>query len=380
MLATDLASSRAILRGITAYAEEQHLEWISRVGQSRAETLQQLMAWKPDGIIAKLYDAKSARAVAALKIPLVNTTNIAGLPVPRVAVDDKRVGELAAAHFLERGFRHFAFVGFAQQQSPESRQFAFMSALKKQGFSCETYTRFDLLPMRRGEIWGAVDPGGFRRWLSSLPKPTALFAYHDFLAWEVAQVCHALNLKIPDQVALLGVDDDELFCRLAHPPISSVAYPAERIGFEAARALDRMMSSDWTLRQKILIPPSGVVVRQSTDVVASEDEDLARAMRYIRANLALPISVKSILREVPISRRTLEEKFRRTLGRSPLREIRRMRIERAQHFLSRTRMSIFEIAKRCGFSTAERFASVFRQTSGCAPRDYRRRYGSPLAD
>jgi LacI family transcriptional regulator len=379
MLATDLASSRAILRGITAYAEERRLEWIARVGPTRPETLKELIAWKPDGIIAKMYDAQSVRAVAALRIPLVNTTNIGGLPVPRVAVDDGMIGRLAAQHFLERGFRHFAFAGFAQQRSPQSRQFAYIRELKKHGFDCRSYARFDLVPLRRGETWGAIDPR-FRRFLIELPRPAALFAYHDFLAWEIAQVCHSAGLRMPEDVALLGVDDDELFCRLAQPPISSIAYPAERIGYEAARMLDRMMRRRWVPRRLMLVAPSGIVVRQSSDVVATADEDLARAMRFIRANLAQPISVKSILREVPTSRRVLEEKFRRTLGRSPLREIRRMRIERAQHFLARTRMSVGEIAGRCGFSTPERFAAVFRQVTGQAPRDYRRKHGSPLAE
>jgi len=378
MLPTDLASGRAILRGVAAYTEERRCAWISRVGQARAGTLRELIAWKPGGIIAKIYDDKTARAVSRLRIPLVNTTNIASLPLPRVAVDDVAAGRLAAQHFLERGFTNFAYVGFAQQHSPQSRQTAFIAELRKNRFEPHVYSRFDLLPFRRGETWGAVDPR-FRQWLLALPKPVALFAYHDFLAWEVLQVCHATGLKIPEELALLGVDDDELFCRLAHPPLSSIAYPAERIGYEAARMLDRMMKGAQP-GKPVFVAPSGVIVRQSTDVVATQDDDLARAMRHIRAHLALPISVASLLREVPVSRRTLEEKFRRTLGRSPLQEIRRMRLERARHFLSSTRMSIFEIARRCGFSTPERFAAVFRQSAGLAPRQYRAKHGSPLAE
>jgi LacI family transcriptional regulator len=373
ILATDLASSRDILRGITAYIEERQLQWVCRVGQARAGTLRELTNWKPDGIIGKIYKARTARAVAALRIPMVNTTNISGLPLPRVAVDDLAVGRMAASHLLERGFRSFAYVGFAQQQAP-SRHTAFVAELKKHGFEARSY---NLVPFRRGETWGAIDPK-FRQWLLLLPKPVAVFAYHDFLAWEVAQVCHTLHLEIPEELALLGVDDDELFCRLAHPAISSIAYPAERIGFEAAAMLDRMMRRRCVPRHPVLLPPSGIVVRQSTDIVAAADDDMAKAMRYIRTHLAQPISVRSILLEVPISRRTMESKFRRTLGRSPLQEIRRMRIELAQHFLTRTRISIFAIARQCGFSTPERFAAIFRVSTGHSPSEYRRNFGSPM--
>jgi LacI family transcriptional regulator len=378
MLATDLASSRAILRGISVYSERAQRHWIARVGQARDGTLEELAAWKPDGIIAKIYNESTARRVAALRVPFVNTTNIANLAAPRVAVDDLAIGRLAAQHLLERGFKSFAYVGFTQQQSPQSRHTAFVDELKKQGFASRSYTGFDLLPFRAGEVWGAVDLK-FRRWLLTLPKPVAVFAYHDFLAWEVAQVCHTLQLKMPEELALLGVDDDELFCRLAHPPISSIAYPADRIGFEAAATLDRMMRGRAAPRGPVLIPPTGIVVRQSTDIIANADQDLVRAMRYIRTNLALPITVRSILLEVPVSRRLLEEKFRRVLGRSPLQEIHRVRIERARFLLSSSRMSIFEIAKQCGFSTPEHFAVIFRASSGCAPRDYRRNHGSPIS-
>jgi LacI family transcriptional regulator len=376
MLATDLASSRAILRGISSYVEAGGLQWYSRVGATRTDSLNALLAWKPDGIIAKIYNSRTAQALTRLRLPLVNTTNIASVSLPRVAVDDVAVGKVAAQHFLERGFHHFAYIGFTQQRSPQSRQTGYLDELKKNGFEACCFTHIDLVPFRRGETWGAIDPR-FGKWLRTLPKPCGVFAYHDFLAWEVTQVCNTMGLQLPEEIALLGVDDDELFCRLAHPPISSIAYPAERIGFEAARVLDELMRGKRAPRRPILLPPTGVIVRESTDMVATADQDVAGAMRYIRDNLTTALSVRGILREVPISRRTLEQKFRNTLGRSPLAEIRRLRIERAQHYLAGTGLSIFEVSKRCGYSTPERFSAVFRQCTGIAPSQYRQRFGAP---
>jgi LacI family transcriptional regulator len=218
--------------------------------------------------------------------------------------------------------------------------------------------------------WKSVN-AQVRRWLAGLTKPVAVLADHDVAAHALADMCQILGLHVPDEVAILGVDNDELECQLAFPPISSVAIPAQRIGFEAARLLDRMLSSQRVPRGPVYLPPVRVVTRHSTSLFAVDEPIVVAALHYIRNHLAQPLRVGAIAAQVAVRRRVLEQKCRALLGRSVLDEIHRVRVERAKELLADTDLRVAEVSQQSGFSTPQRMATVFRQVTGLAPGAYR---------
>jgi LacI family transcriptional regulator len=267
------------------------------------------------------------------------------------------VGAEAARYFLARGFRHFAFAGNGSPYSDDRRD-AYATELRKCGIA-------PLVFERGGEA-------AFTKWLRGLPKPAAVFCCTDGLCWEAAEFCASAGLRVPEEIALLGVDNDEFQCALAHPPLSSVINPARQAGYEAARMLDRMLRGGRAPARPVLLAPQGVATRHSTDVLAMEDRDLAAAVRYINEHCERPLAVREILRAVPVSRRALELKFRGVLGRSPLQEIRRVRIERARRLIAESDLPLKEIARRTGFGGLIQFSSVFRKAMGTPPSALRK--------
>lgn len=212
-----------------------------------------------------------------------------------------------------------------------------------------------------------------RRWLSALPKPVGLFAGNDLCGSQLSEACHEAGLRIPEDVALVGVDNDDLFCELTRPSLSSVAIPAERIGYEAASLLDRRLEGVKPPRKPLLFPPLGVVARQSSDLVASDEPEVTAALRFIRNHSHTPISVSDVLREIAVSRSGLERQFRQVLRRGVGDEIRRAHLERAKSLLAGTDLSVAVVAKQSGYSGIKHLCTVFRQATGLTPTAYRRR-------
>jgi LacI family transcriptional regulator len=200
----------------------------------------------------------------------------------------------------------------------------------------------------------------------------AVLADHDVAAHDLADMCQILGLRVPDDVAILGVDDDELECQLAFPPLSSVAIPAERIGFEAARLLDRLLSGKRMVPRAVYLPPVRVVTRHSTSTFAIDEPVVTAALHYIHNHFAEPLRVSAIAARLVVRRRILERKFRSLLGRSVLDEIHRVRIEHVKELLANSDLSMSEVAVKSGFSTPQRMATLFRKLAGLAPRAYRR--------
>lgn len=222
------------------------------------------------------------------------------------------------------------------------------------------------------------DDEGLANWLRGLPKPVGVFAAHDPLGWHMSQVCRKAGIPIPEDVALVSANNDELICNLANPPLSSVAVPWDRVGEEVALAMDRMLEAqergpDADLMGRLVrIAPQGVVTRQSTDIMEVGNHHLRSALSFIKQNVGEPISVDDILRKVPISRRKLETDFLRHLNRSPKEEITRVRIERARMLLAQTDLPIPLVAERCGYNYPERFTVAFRRKVGVTPKAFRK--------
>jgi LacI family transcriptional regulator len=365
-----LAYCRGILRGIKRYAEARP-DWLFLPLAPGRQALRRLRAARPSGVIAHIYSAELAEALPRLGVPVVNVCGVFdGLPVPRVGVDDDRCGRLAAEHLLDRGLRHFAFVGQRDHAYSVRREAGFRRALERHGLRPACYHErrprpFD--PM--GRLW-ALDPR-LQKWVAALPRPVGVFAPNDLWGVQLIEVCRQAGLQVPDEVALLGVDNDDLLCGLARPPLSSVALPAERIGYDAAGLLGRLLRRGRAPAHPRLVPPVGVVARRSTDLLAVADPEVAAAVRFVRENRHQPIRVPDILGAVPVSRRALERRFRRAVGRSLLDEIRRAHVGRARELLAQTDLPMPAVAEHAGFSDARQLSTVFRTVTGQTPTTYR---------
>jgi len=368
----DIAYCRGVLHGIRTYAIGKS-DWVFHDAPPEIRTLGPLEEWQPHGIIAHFFDAAFARRVLALKKPLVNVTStFLDLPAPMVDVDNHLAGRMAAAHFLDRGFRNFGFFGSAWTGFSKQREEGFREALAAAGQSLTScYSEF--LPRPPTDSSWKLQDRQVHDWLLSIRKPAAILASNDYPARRLADMCHQLRLRVPEDVALLGIDNDELECLLASPPLSSVVNPAERIGFQAAQMLDRLMSGRRLPEQVLSVPPTHIITRQSTDIVAIADADVSAAVAFIAAHTADNIRVAEVVKRLAIARRGLERRFRKLLGRSIHEEIQRVRMDRARYLLAETDLGMRAVAMQSGFSTPQRLAAVFRQTVGEPPMSFRQR-------
>ena len=315
LLAQDQGHCRKILCGVQAYAMQKR-GWVLHDSPPVPQIVDSLRKWQPDAIIAHLFEPKIAQRIKQLGKPTVNTTsNIEKLDVPLIEVDHQAVGRLAAEHFLERQFVHFGFLGSTWAHSSKVRKAGFSSRLAKAGYrvlSCHA----EYLPrLSLTADWQQVDDKVYQ-WLHDLPKPVGILACNDPPARYLAEACRQLGFRVPDTVALLGVDNDELECGLTKPPLSSIALPGEQIGYEAARLLDRLMSGKKPPKRPRIFAPLGVVTRQSTDTMAIEDVIVAAALGVIAEQAVEAIGVQTVANQVGVSRRVLERKFQTLLNRT----------------------------------------------------------------
>jgi LacI family transcriptional regulator len=317
------------------------------------------------GVIGYLAEQALADHARKARLPAVDVSPVRPNPqFPRVATDELAVGRLAAEHLLSLGLSHFGFVGARADYCAQLHERGFVQALASAGLRCHTF--HDGGPRPR------ATPDPLEQWVRRLPKPVGVFASSDAYAFELLAVCRKLKAPVPASVAVLGVGNDEVFCELAGPTLSSVALPAQRIGYEGARLLDALMAGR-AAGAPLLLPPEGVVSRRSTDLPALLDADVAAAVRYIRLHVADGLQVSDVLREVQVSRRSLEQRFLKALGRTPAAEIRRAQIDVARRMLADTDEPMARVAAAAGFSNAKQFSASFHNETGLTPRDYRRR-------
>jgi len=287
----------------------------------------------------------------------------------RVTSDDAAVGRVAAAHLLSLGLAHYGFFGWRKRDDSKLREAGFTQTIVAAGFPCESF----LWPQGDGAPDELDQPNAdLNRWVDRLPKPVGVLASNDRRALQLLAVCRRLGIAVPDQVAVLGVDNDEVFCDLANPSLSSIALSTQRIGIEAARMLDRLMSGREVVERKLLIPPAGVVTRRSSERRMILDPDVAAAVRYIALHVGDHLQTADVLREVMVSRRSLDQRFLKVLGHTPAQEIRRAQIEMAKRMLAETDESMAHVAAMAGFSNAKQLGARFRRTVGTTPTAYRR--------
>jgi LacI family transcriptional regulator len=368
-----LGYCRALLRGIKSFAEARP-NWLLTLVPPEPAGLKRLRVLRPAGLIAYVFSRPLGESLLRLRRPLVNVSAIVpDLPAHRVVVDDHLLGRMAAAHLVDRGLLSFGFVGHARLHFSALREEGFREALRAAGFVPACFRERGLPPQSLNSL---VWPSNARlqKWMSALPKPVGIFVPSDTWGYQLLEVCRQIGLSVPDEVAMVGVEVDELLCELARPPLTSVAIPAERIGRQAAALLDRLLAEPGSPPSSLLLPPLGVVTRQSTDVLAVDDPEVVAAVRFIRERGLARIQVGDVLRAVPAARRALERRFRATLGRGIGEEIRRLRIERASYLLASTDYSMSEVARRSGLSDAKQLSAAFRRQTGLTPTTYRRTF------
>jgi len=372
LVATATGWGRQLIRGITNYARKHGpwRLWIEPRGQE--ERLRLPQGWAGQGIIARVSSHAMARHLAAAGVPVVNISGIElrGVNFPCVTSDLEAAGRLAAEHFMDRGLRHFAYCGLPHLRYVNRHYRAFAARLGEAGHACPAYETGTRARMAGG--WLAQQKC-LARWLKTLPKPVGILAWATSRGRQVVEACHAAGLSVPEQVLVLGGDDDELLSESCNPSLSGIALPATQIGHEAAALLDRLLQGRRPPAKPLLLTPSGIVTRQSTEILAIDNAELAQALRYIREHAAEPIRVAEVLREVAVSRRQLERYFEQVLGRSPGAEIRRLRLERAKELLARTDLPMPRVAAASGFGSPEYLACVLKAETGLSPLKYRNR-------
>ncbi len=370
LIETSNQYSRQLLRGVRDFLRGRGPWALHLTEHGRGDVPPPwLPRWRGDGILARIENRAIERAVRAAGVPAVNVSASGLAPgLPAVISDSAAVARLAAGHLLERGFRRFGYCGDARFAWSASHGRHFEEAVRAAGCPCSVF------PSSPGDF---VDWEGERRklarWIGSLPRPAGIMACYDIRGQQVLDVCRQLGLRVPDEAAVIGQHNDEPLCELCDPPLSSVIPDPRRAGYRAAALLDRMMRGRRERPRVHRVAPLGVAARQSTDVVAVEDREIAAAARFIRENAHRGIGVGDVLEAVPLSRSLLERRFRRLLGCAPYEAILRARLRRAKELLAATDLPVARVAELAGFSCPEYLSSAFREHVGPSPRQFRRR-------
>lgn len=370
IIETSLAHGRGILRGISQYLTA-HQPWSMYVDQRKLNDPPPtwLEDWDGHGVIMRAQTKSILDVVTRLGVPAVDTLHhFRDLQVPAVVSDPLVVAKLAVEHLLDRQFRHFAFVGVERAEWSANRRDAVCETLREAGQICHIYS-----PVSRRRFADSWEGGqqDLAEWLADLPKPVGVIATHDLRALCVLDACRRHGLSVPEQVAVIGVDDDDVLCDLGDPPLSSVQLDVERIGFEAAGLLDHLMKGKKPPTKPITIPPRGVVTRRSTDTVAIAEPTIAKAMQYIREHACNSINVDKVADHCGVSRRHIERNFIKFLHSSPNEQIARAKLTRAKQLLAETDYPLDVVAERCGFTHAAYLNVFFKKHSGQTPGEFR---------
>lgn len=370
LIETSSVYGRDLLSGIVSYMR-MHDEWSVFLEQRdlTKKPPSWLSGWQGDGIISRATTPALAEAAERTGIPLVELTDRWGdSGLPLVRSDDEAIGRMAAAHLRERGFERFAFCGFSREAWSVRRQHGFSECVRQAGGSCHVFNSPWHGPKARA--W-EEEQQRIAAWMKEMTPPLAVMACNDVRGQHVLDACSKAGFAVPEDVAVIGVDNDELLCRLCSPPLSSVIPNAQGVGYRAAEVLDLLMDAGEPSERAQVMPPLGVATRQSTDAVAIDDRDVASALRFIRENACRGISVNDVTFHSAVSRSTLERSLRKYLGRSPQQEIRHVQVKRVRELLLGTDLSVEQIAPLCGFEHPEYMHVVFKRLTHMTPGEFR---------
>ncbi len=364
LIETSTSYGRTLIRGIVQYANVAATWIFYNEPRGLMEKLPQLSKWNLDGIIMR--DTPDNMPLLELNIPTVVSIryekSVEG--VPNIISDSKAIGIAAAKYLRDKGFNRFAFCGFDDMPWSKEREDAFLDAVSE-AENISIYRQKQPSPDYNQEL------NDMARWLKSLPKPTAIMACNDVRGANVIEACKLAQIKVPQEISILGVNNDDMICEMTSPPLSSVSLDIITAGFEAAKTLDRMMKGKTISPKNIIIKPKTIITRASTDILAIDDPDIAAAMHYISQNSKKHIQVSDIAANIGVNRRSLERRFRQVLGKSVYDEVKRVRIDVICKMLTDTDLPIAEIAYNIGFEDANHISRYFISKMGISPLKYR---------
>jgi len=373
------ATTRKIVSGIMAYAQQRGT-WRVCIPESRSgDSLDCMLGGRWDGVIVG-FDDPHGPELLRMAVPLVGVGGGYGwyrpeLEIPYVGTDNTAVAQLAADHLLARGLVHYAYCGFHPTPvngCSRKRGEAFQAAIERAGYACATFNA----PNMASDTWEKIC-GNLVAWLSRLPRPLGLLACNDSRARQILEACRMVGLRVPEDVAVVGVDNEEAICLFTDPPLTSVDQGSQHTGYEAALLLDQWMSGTPVTPGKREVQPVGIVARGSTELTAASDDEVAAALRYIQDHASESSGLDDVGRAAGATTATLRRRFKSVLGRTVHEEIQRVRIERAKHLLVSTDATFRQIARQSGFCSVQHMSTRIRQATGHTPRQYRLRYAVP---
>ncbi|MBN2294401.1 MAG: DNA-binding transcriptional regulator [Pirellulales bacterium] len=370
---TSLASGRDVLRGIGDYVRQQGPWSIYHEPRGLEDPVPKwLQGWGGDGIIARVQNKNIATAVQVTGLPVVDVLGLVPESnLPLVHVDDAAIARLAAEHLLERGFRYFGFCAVTGAHWSNRRRDHFQQVVQDAGYACNVC---HLPPNIRGRrTWEKLE-NQLTKWVAELPKPVGLMACNDPRGQLLLEACRRGEVSVPEEAAVIGVDNDEPLCMISDPPLSSVIPNHNRVGFEAAALLDRLMSGGKRPETTVYVPPLRIATRMSTDVSAIDDAEMAPIVRFVRERACDGINVHDVVQFSGLSRSTLLRKTQKILGRTLHAEIVRVRLRRASELLTETDLSIESITEKSGFSHRQYLGKVFKAEFGETLAEFRKRF------
>ncbi len=367
---TAMVFGRGVLEGIGRFVMENP-SWTVQLDLRELQVAPPawLREWNGDGIISRSTTPEMADMVLKRGIPTVNLTDIYGdQRIPYIWNDHAEIGAMAAEHLVQRGLKQFGFCGFSGHYWSMERQIGFTRKLAERGYHVSSHS----------SDWSRARRTGWEKqhrkiveWLVGLPKPIGIMACNDFRGQHLLEACRTARITVPEEVAVIGVDNDQVICDFCQPPLTSIVPAAERIGYEAAKMLDQLMRGEKPPHANIYVKPLDIAVRHSTDMMAIDDEDVVAALKLIRQRACLGLTVPDILQEIAIARSSLERRFRKYVGRSPQAEIRDVQMKRARQLLSETDLSLAQVGVLTGFKHSEYFSVVFKREIGRTPGQFR---------
>jgi LacI family transcriptional regulator len=373
---TDLSEEYAknLLKGIVRYSKENP-HWVLckmpfsyRVEHAVEGVLEWAKAWKADGIIAQFYNTDR---VSIFKengiVAIAQDFKSRFTEIPNITGAHHLAGQMGADYFIRKGFKNFAFYGFKDIVWSSERCEGFLDEIRKNKLE-KNFHEYQNTNFK--ELW-RYESAPLIAWLEMLPKPVAMMVCDDNQGQHIAEICKQCGIKIPEEIALLGVDNDEVICTLSDPPLSSISQSVEKGGYEAAKLMDIMIQHPDMQYKDVVVYPTHIITRQSTDIFATNDKYISAVLKYIHQNTNKRLNINNIIRMVPFSRRLFENRFKQEIGMPIYSYIMNLRIEKFAHKLVETNAPIIEITNEMGFSDYKNIARLFKKVKGCTPSEYR---------
>lgn len=377
LLESDMAFDRAIARGVGDYIRSM-AGWIILMDPMMEVTMESLQHWNPDGIITSIHLPAIKEIASIEEVPTVGfgsySQEIDGyLKFPVVTSNQTEIGRMAAQHFMNNGMRHFAFCG-GDESAPWCvlRQESFIKTLADNDYDCAIYEPDFKSPVSMPDAISSLG-----EWLDSLPKPCGVFVFFDGWARWVLDACVLQEIQVPQEVSVLGVDNDRWLCELSQPMLSSIDANIRTAGYKAAELLDQLIDGSTVLPEVSYIDPSNVVTRDSSNYMSFDDPEVAIALRYINEHACDPITTADVLKVTGMSNSTAYRKFMKSIGRSIHNEIQRIQMNRIKDLLVSTNLNVNAIAQRAGYDNVRYLTQVFRDLTGQTPTEYRRKQSTP---